>query len=269
MYIARNILVIDDEISLRRTLARILRQAGWEVITASNGPEALGLLAANQTDLVFLDLRLPDMNGLEVLKEIRRTYTSLPVVLLTGYGSLQTSMEALRLGVTDYLLKPIKPDALLKRTSELMKDQVVRRRRSEIESQIELLKAELESLDSPALEQPGSTSQVSQVDASARIIKAGSLSLDPLARHAALAGEALVLTPGAFEYLVVLMRHSPAIVEYQTLVLESQGFQCDPDEARDIAKRQIHQIRAAFEKTSNRSISLITERNIGYRLVAD
>jgi DNA-binding response OmpR family regulator len=268
---ARYILIIDDEASLRQTLARILRQAGWEVITAGNGMEALALLAANQTDLVYLDLRLPDMNGLDILKEIRRLYASLPVILLTAYGSLQTSVEAMHLGVTDYLLKPIKPDALLKRTSALMKDQEVERRRRDIESQIEALKAELASLkplNSIVVQKPATLNHpVSQADS--RIIKIGQLFIDPLARHATLAGQALVLAPGAFEYLVVLIRHAPAIVDYQTLVSEAQGYHCGPDEARDLAKRQIYQIRAALEKTPSQSISLVTERNVGYRLVAD
>jgi DNA-binding response OmpR family regulator len=264
---ARNILIIDDEAGLRQTLARILHQAGWDVITASNGPEALELLAANQTDLVYLDLRLPDMNGLEILKEIRRKYASLPVILLTAYGSLQTSVEALRLGVTDYLLKPIKPAALLDRTAALMKDQAVERRRREIENQIEALKLELETLNSTGEQPPAGTNQIPPADS--RIIKIGQLLIDPLVRRATLAGEALFLAPGAFEYLVVLIRHASAIVDYQTLVLESQGYQCGPDEARDLAKRQIHQIRAALEQTQNRSISLVTVRNVGYRLVAD
>jgi DNA-binding response OmpR family regulator len=264
---SRIILIIDDDAQIRQTMARVLRQAGWEVSTAGSGQEALQLLSANLTDLVYLDLRMPEMSGLETLKEIRRLYPDLPVILLTAYGTLHSSVEALRLGVTDYLLKPINADKLVERTQQVMREQAVDRRRKEIECQIEALKNELESLKAePAVEfhSLGPNPHLEQ-----RTLQVGQLILDLPTRRATLAGEVLALSPGAFDYLVVLSRHSPEIVNYQTLVVEAQGYKTDPNEARDLAKRQIHLIRQALEQTASHSIELVTERHIGYRLLAD
>ena len=121
-----NILVIDDEESLRHTLGRVLRQAGYEVTTAGEGNEALRLVNSGYEntspyDVVYLDIRLPGMDGLQVLKEIRQRDAHLPVILLTAYGSLKTALEALRLGATDYLIKPLDPEVLVARTASCWK----------------------------------------------------------------------------------------------------------------------------------------------------
>src|SRR5512136_2342202 len=132
-----NILVIDDEESLRHTLGRVLRQAGYEVTTAGEGNEALRLINSGYEntspyDVVYLDIRLPGMDGLQVLKEIRQRDAHLPVILLTAYGSLKTALEALRLGATGYLIKPLDPEVLVARTRVLLEEQALERRRREV-----------------------------------------------------------------------------------------------------------------------------------------
>jgi len=116
MTLSGNILIIDDEPNLRQTFTRILKQAGCNVTTAADGPEALKRLAGTVYDLAYLDIHLPGMDGLQVLKEIRRLYPQLPVILFTGHASLQSAMDAIRLGAVDYLLKPVDPENLLART---------------------------------------------------------------------------------------------------------------------------------------------------------
>ncbi|MCI0575448.1 MAG: response regulator, partial [Chloroflexi bacterium] len=148
-----SILLVDDEPSLRQTFTQILRQAGWQVTTAADGPEGLRRLAGDHFDLVFLDIRLPGMDGLELLGMINHLYEDLPVVLLTAHASLQTALDAIRLGAVDYLLKPIKPAALIQRTQAILVERAKRRRRQKIYEQIAALQAELTSLDavSPAV----------------------------------------------------------------------------------------------------------------------
>ena len=106
-----HILIIDDEVSLRQTLARILQRAGFEVTTAANGAEGFSLVSQHLFDLVYLDIRMPDMSGLELLKTIHAKYPDLPVILFTAQPDLNSAVEALRNGATDYLLKPLKPQA--------------------------------------------------------------------------------------------------------------------------------------------------------------
>ena len=98
-----HILIIDDEASLRQTLARILQRAGFEVTTTVSGSEALKLLSQHTFDLVYLDIRMPDVNGLEVLKIIHTKFPELPVILFTAQPDLSSAVEALRQGATDWL----------------------------------------------------------------------------------------------------------------------------------------------------------------------
>ncbi|GAC1347539.1 MAG: sigma-54 dependent transcriptional regulator [Ktedonobacteraceae bacterium] len=108
-----SILIIDDEPHLPHQLARFLKKHSYEVSTVANGEAGLQELQKNSIDLVLLDLRLPKMGGLDVLKQIRQNDQELPVVMLTAYGDVQTAVAAMKLGASDYLLKGFDLDELL------------------------------------------------------------------------------------------------------------------------------------------------------------
>jgi diguanylate cyclase (GGDEF)-like protein len=107
------LLVVDDDANNRIALARRLTQQGYEVETASDGPHALAGIPDGRYDLVLLDQMMPGMNGIEVLRRLRQTYSQseLPVIMVTGVDESQTVVEALRLGANDYVVKPV--DALV------------------------------------------------------------------------------------------------------------------------------------------------------------
>ncbi|GHO52036.1 acetoacetate metabolism regulatory protein AtoC [Ktedonobacter sp. SOSP1-85] len=107
------ILIVDDEPHLPHQLARYLRKRGYDVYTASDGEAGLRELQKNTIDLVLLDLRLPKLSGLEVLRRIREHEAELPVVILTAYGDVQTAVEAMKLGASDYILKGFDLEELL------------------------------------------------------------------------------------------------------------------------------------------------------------
>ena len=260
----RRVLVVDDEANLRQTLARILHQMGCEVTTAADGSEALQRLEAAPYDLVYLDIRLPGMDGLQVLRQIHDRYPQLAVVLLTAYASINSAVEAVRLGATDYLIKPISPEALIARTRTILADQTVQRRRREIQEQIDALQAELKTLDQAPVVTP---SLVTPADD--RFLKRGALILDLHTRRATYADRVLTLPPTAFDYFVVLARHAPDVVSYQTLVVEAQGYQTDLRQAQELTKWHIHMLREALERESAGSCHLLTVRGTGYRLVVD
>jgi len=100
------ILLVDDQRSLRRSLALMLQNAGYDTADAASGKEALDLLAAGPFDLVITDLRMEGMSGIGLLQEIKRSKPGLPVILITAYGSIETAVDAMRLGAFDYLTKP-------------------------------------------------------------------------------------------------------------------------------------------------------------------
>lgn len=107
------LLLVDDDTNNRAALSRRLTMRGYKVDGAENGPEALDKIAQNQYDLVLLDQMMPGMNGIEVLRHIRNTYSQseLPVIMITGVGGSQTAVDALRAGANDYVNKPV--DALV------------------------------------------------------------------------------------------------------------------------------------------------------------
>jgi DNA-binding response OmpR family regulator len=266
MSISGHILVIDDETSLRHTLARILQRANFEVTTAASGQEGLSLLGQHPFDLVYLDIRMPDMSGMEVLKKIHATLPDVPVVLFTAQPDLNSAVEALRQGATDYLLKPLQPGDMIQRTETILARQERERRKRQIKSQIEALETELKNLENDEISQAPTTSPENGDD---RFLTRGKITLDLLARRLTLNGQDLNLPPTTFDYLLVLLRHAPGVVDYQTLVTEAQGYEVEFREAQELVKWHIHQIRQAIEPDERNPRYLINVRGTGYRFVAD
>ncbi|MCI0553647.1 MAG: response regulator transcription factor [Anaerolineae bacterium] len=261
-----HILIIDDEASLRQTLARILQRAGFEVTTAANGKEGLSLVTEHPFDLLYLDIRMPDVSGLELLKTIHAKFPELPVILFTAQPDLNSAVEALRRGATDYLLKPLKPQAVIDRTQAILSNKQKERRRRELLRQIETLQAELTALEN---DKPPGLDLSSQKTTSSddRFLRRGMLTLDMHTRRVTMNDRVINLPPTSFDYLLVLARHAPNIVDYQTLVSEAQGYETDTREAQELTKWHIHHIRQAIEPDKRNPVHVINVRGAGYRLV--
>lgn len=108
-----HILVVDDDERFRERLAKAFRQRGLEVSIAADRDAALALARASRFERAVIDLKMPGKNGLVLLRELREASPSTSVVVLTGYGSIATAIEAIRLGATDYLTKPADADRIL------------------------------------------------------------------------------------------------------------------------------------------------------------
>lgn len=106
------VLIVDDEPRIRDGLQRVLIPMGYRVVATGRGKDALDLLAVEDVAIVVLDLQLPDINGMEVLRTICRHYPHMVVIIITGFGSVQTAAEAMRNGAYDLLPKPFEPDQL-------------------------------------------------------------------------------------------------------------------------------------------------------------
>jgi DNA-binding response OmpR family regulator len=262
-----NVLIIDDEDSLRHTLTRVLKIAGCEVSGAGDAPQALNLVNTIPLDLVYLDIHLPSMNGLEVLQNIRESHPDLPVILFTAHASLQTAVEAIRLGATDYLVKPIDPEVFVARTRVILEEQAIERRKRELREKIASLQEELNSLEDQTLPQPSGVTTTPE--ATDRFIKRGKLVLDLQAQRATLKERVLSLPPTAFIYLTVLARHAPKAVDYQTLVTEAQGYAVEPSEASELAKYHIHVLRQGIGASKDEAGTILNVRGVGYRLLID
>jgi DNA-binding response OmpR family regulator len=262
-----NILIVDDEASLRQTLARILQRAGMDVTTAATANEAFDYLRQQPFDLVYLDIRMPETNGLQALKLIHAQYPEVPVVLFTAQPDLTSAVEALREGAADYLLKPLEPRKLIERTTAILAEREKEMRRREIQAQIERLQAELRKIDAEhgqPVEQAAGKNETSD-----RYLTRGRLTLDLHMRRLTFNKQLIDLPPTAFDYLLVLARHAPNVVDYKTMVSEAQGYHAETREAQEIVKWHVHHIRQAIQPGAHKPGLVINVRGEGYRLVAD
>ncbi|MFW5982108.1 MAG: response regulator [Halanaerobiaceae bacterium] len=109
----KKILVVDDEKNIRLTLEKALSNAGYDVETALNGEDGLEKIKEKKYPVILLDMKMPGMDGLEFLKKINQLKYQTRVVMITGYGNIETAVETMKLGAVDYLRKPFKPQEIL------------------------------------------------------------------------------------------------------------------------------------------------------------
>ncbi|MGE0087460.1 MAG: response regulator [Desulfococcaceae bacterium] len=107
-----NVLLVDDETEFLSPLVKRLGRRNLNVRTAGSGEDALSVLENSQTDVVVLDVRMPGMDGLETLREIKKRYPLIEVIMLTGHASIEVAMEGMERGAFDYLMKPMNIDEL-------------------------------------------------------------------------------------------------------------------------------------------------------------
>jgi DNA-binding response OmpR family regulator len=183
------ILVIEDEARIQAFLARGLEAEGYVVACAGDGEEGLALALAHAWDLVVLDLLLPRLGGLQVLRELHRERPSLPVVVLSARGDLQTKLRGFELGATDYVAKPFSIDELLARIRVQLRSAVVE---------------------------------------DEHVLQAGRIVLD-LARRQARIGELVTdLSDREFRLLHHLLLHAGEVISRERLLAEVWGYGFDP-----------------------------------------
>ncbi|MCL6630638.1 MAG: response regulator, partial [Armatimonadetes bacterium] len=106
----KHVLIVDDEEGIRLVLVDLFTELGWIADQSSNGTKALDMALSKDYDLVIVDLSLPGIGGLEILRNIKESKPDVPVVMITGYASMKSALQALKLGAYDYLTKPFKLD---------------------------------------------------------------------------------------------------------------------------------------------------------------
>ncbi len=109
----KKILVIDDEAIVRMSCERALEQEGYEVTSAASGREGIDLLEKDTFGLVLLDLKMPDIDGVEVLNTINKRWPDTKVIMITGYSTVEIAVQTLRLGAYNFIEKPFTPDTLV------------------------------------------------------------------------------------------------------------------------------------------------------------
>jgi two-component system, OmpR family, response regulator ResD len=228
-----SVLVVDDEPTITEVVSRYLERAGYSTRTAGDGRQALELAGAERPDLVVLDLMLPGMDGLEVMRHLRHRSAGgdsrMCVILLTAKGEPTDRVIGLRLGADDYVIKPFSPAELVARV-----DAVLRRVVSE-----------------PEQEEP---------------IAFDGLELDPVARRVTVRGEEAQLTVREYELLLHLVRHPGQVFSREQLMDSVWQYSFYSDTSTVTV--HVRRLRAKIEQDASNPRWLQTIWGVGYRFQA-
>ncbi len=253
------ILVVDDEAGIRRTLTQLFTRMGYHATEAASGQEALEQIARQRFDLVILDIRMPDMDGTEVLKAARSMAPDIVFILLTAYGALDSAIVAIRHGAFDYLLKPSPVQEIARAVKAGLSE---RQRRLSREEPVALLERALSSLRTVADRQEA----LLPAD---RFLQAADVTVDTLRRLAVVHGQPIDLTPTEFEILTYLLRHQNRVISCRELVAHIHGCELDERDARPLLRAHIHRLRHKLEHDPANPHVIRTVRGSGYAISAE
>jgi two-component system, OmpR family, KDP operon response regulator KdpE len=221
-------LVVDDELQLQRLLIIALQARGCRVETAATGREALDALFTHEPDVVLLDLGLPDMDGVDVCRHIRR-WSSAPIIVLTADGQEDRKVRALDDGADDYVTKPFSMPELLARVG------VAARHRRALAAVVDH-----------------------------RYLEVGSLRIDTAGHVATIDDEPLELSPKSFALLVILARNAGSVMTHRALVAQIWGTSSDGN--TQPLRTHVKLLRQALGTGEGRP-RLVADSGVGYRLM--
>ncbi|MCX6065182.1 MAG: response regulator transcription factor [Chloroflexi bacterium] len=235
-----NILVVDDEPIARQSLSDILRLEGYNVTSIANGELAVEHVRRYAVDLILLDLKMPGMNGLDVVQVVNQIAPETEIILLTAYGSMESAVEALRQRVHDYLLKPASPLQILESVKKGLEHRMAR-----------LADAGQGAADV----QVHKTSDDTEVDLMRRSVIRGDVEE--------------LLTPVEGHLLKVFLENEGKVLSHRELVLLVQGYDVSQREAQEILRPLVSRLRhklTAFPSLYERIVSV---RGTGYVFEAE
>ncbi len=251
------ILIVDDEPEVLFVLARSLNNEEYEVHTAHNGTEAIEKLGQNSYHVVLLDLNMHPVSGMDVLKDLRKSNQETVVIIFTAFSTVDSAIEALRLGAFDYLIKPAEPAAIRQRVEEGVKryDQSIAR--IKLRDQLSTLQQTLQMINADA---PASEHQTT----SDRILRRGELLINLDSRHARFSDVELTLTTTEYKILVCLAEACPRPVDPVALAQAGLGYFPSQNEASELVKYHIHNLRQKIESKPDKPKHIKTIRYEGY-----
>ncbi len=270
-----HVLVVDDEGAIRYSVSKTLQRVGYNVNEAASGEEALEMMRADRYDVILTDIRMPGLTGVELLKRIKDIAPDAIVILMTGYASLGTAVEALRLGAHDYLIKPSSSQDIrqsvargierarnLKRRRALL--DAIRSNVSELtRSDADVVKAlfdDNDEMDEPLrIEEPSTESMSSNMTL-------GPLTIYPGRYQIAVGDRPIDLTPTEFDLLLYLAAHRGRVVSCHELVREVRGYTVDEAEAREVIRPHVSNLRRKLKQAGQDADLIVNVRGIGYRL---
>jgi two-component system KDP operon response regulator KdpE len=224
-----HILLVDDETSIQRAVAPLLRSRGYEVETAGTGGEALRMVAARTPDLIVLDLGLPDLEGTEVCRRVRETL-KVPIIILSARGAEADKVQALDLGADDYVTKPFGPEELLAR-----------------------IRVALRRVMSDETTESG-------------VLHAGDLTIDYDRRRVVRGTDEIRLTPKEMDLLTLLVRNRDRVLTHRAILKAIWG--ANAVEQPEHLWTLVAQLRRKIEPDPSNPRYLLSEPWVGYRFAS-
>jgi DNA-binding response OmpR family regulator len=234
-----HILVVDDEPVARQSLTDILRLEGYTVNSVPNGQAAVEYIRTHPVELMIVDLRMPGMDGLEVVQVVNQISPETEVVLLTAFGTTESAIQALRLRIHDYLLKPAPPVAVM----NSVKKGLARR-----EARLKQRGVSTSSIDEGMAE--FSLKDGTHVDLSRRQVRKNQ--------------QVVHLTPAEGRLLRVLIENPGRVYSHRELVLLVQGYDTSQREAPEILRPLVSRLRHKLEAFPTLSDQIVSVRGTGY-----
>jgi two-component system alkaline phosphatase synthesis response regulator PhoP len=260
------ILIVDDETAVRTSLRKALAQEGLAIEEASSGEEALQMLSHLSFELVLTDIRMYEVSGLDLLAEIRNQWPDTVVILLTGYASLESAIQALRQGAHDYLIKPASihevrasvREGLDKRQEAIHRRDLLARLREGI---LELSGQTDEESVASLFKEPA---RASDADPASDWLQVGDLTVDKAKYLVAVAGAPIELTSTEFRLLTCLLDNRGRVVHYRELVEKVHGYECDLFEARQLIMPHVSNLRRKLRVGPDSPDLIKNVRGVGY-----
>ncbi|MFH1523522.1 MAG: response regulator transcription factor [Chloroflexota bacterium] len=235
-----NLLVVDDEPVERQTLTDILRLEGYHVSAIANGEAVVDFIRSNSVELIVLDLRMPGMNGLEVIKVVNQIDPDIEIILLTAHGSMESAIEALRSKIHDYLLKPASPVQILESVSRGLA-----RREKRIKAR-ENQQSDADADDNEIVVLGDGT----VIDFGRRLVRSDS--------------QAVFLTPAEGRLLRIFVENVGKVFMHRELVLLVQHYPTTQQEAPEILRPLVSRLRQKLADIPTLMRRIVSVRGTGY-----
>lgn len=254
------ILVVDDEELVRNTMQDILSVEGYDVDVVESGEAALNTVRENieqgmPYELILLDIKMPGLDGIEVLKEVNHIDMDLKVILLTGHGSMESAIEALRLGAHDYLRKPATAGEILTSISRAFNLRAEQQRKRMLIEQLETSVKRLKDAEGIYTATPATQGVVTLENG---------VTVD-LARREMWMGDTRVsLTPTEGKLMKVFVENRGRVMSHQDIVLQVQGYEATDWEAPEVLRPIISRLRRKLNSFPDGEKWIANVRGTGY-----
>ena len=267
------ILIVDDEQNILLYLSEALEDEGYSITTKGSGKEAVNAVESEEYDLLLVDLKLRDIDGIEVMRETKKHSPDTVVIMLTGHGSLETAMEAIKSGAFDYLLKPSSVQdlkdsirrGLEKRNNDLQQRKLANQAREFARAVIEggEITSGLEQLSGRAT--PSAQVTPHKASADEEIVQVSDVEVDVKKHEVRRGDELLSLTPTEFNLLVTLMNNAGRVLSCKYLVKQVHNYDLSEFDSRSMIRVHIKHLRHKIERDPNNPEYILNVRGLGYK----